>query len=583
VAAGIGLAVAALAGWVVARSGDSAVALVRTEVVGLSYLVAGTIAWRRRPDNPTGPILVAIACAWYIPEFEAAPVPAVASLAFAARRLVNLLSVYLLLAFPSGRLTLRRDRLTMALVIATAAVQMPTRLLMTGHIPATLDHADRITVFGCDCANPFGVIPAPELLDGVERWTAYLSIVLSLVVLGLVILRLVQASGPMRRLLWPVLLGAAVGLLVFAINLLSELLYAQAGTPQALGWALTLARAAVPIGFMAGLLRMKIGQAAVAGLVVGIQGGRSADALERSIAQALRDPSVRLGYWSPAAGTYVDGRGKTLTMPKPGSALSVARVDRDDAPLGAILHDAALDHDDALLDAVSAAFALAVDRDRLAASVHAQAADARQLPGGPVTFLYSDVEESTRLLAALGERYAGVLAEKRRLLRAAVRAHGGFEVDSRADEFFAVFALAGDPLGAALEIQRRLRDHAWPEGATLRVRIGLHRGQPQMTDEGYVGLDVHRAARIGSAGHGGQILLSEAAREHLQQRLPPDASLRRLGAFSLKGLPGLEPISQIVVPDLPDTFPALRLDPPAPVVDRDDEAAANLQVCRRSG
>ena len=139
-------------------------------------------------------------------------------------------------------------------------------------------------------------------------------------------------------------------------------------------------------------------------------------------------------------------------------------------------------------------------------TVHAQASDARQLPRGPVTFLYADVEGSTLLLDRLGERYADVLAEERRLLRAIVHEHGGFEIDSRADQFFAAFPEAADPVGAALKIQRRLRDHAWPDGAAVRVRIGLHSGQPQMTDEGYVGLDVHRASRIGSAGHGGQIL-----------------------------------------------------------------------------
>ena len=86
--------------------------------------------------------------------------------------------------------------------------------------------------------------------------------------------------------------------------------------------------------------------------------------------------------------------------------------------------------------------------------------------------------------------------------------YGGFEIDSRADEFFGAFPEVADPVGAALKIQRRLRDHAWPDGAIVRVRIGLHHGQPQMTDEGSVGLDVHLATRIGSAGHGGQILLS---------------------------------------------------------------------------
>jgi class 3 adenylate cyclase len=124
-----------------------------------------------------------------------------------------------------------------------------------------------------------------------------------------------------------------------------------------------------------------------------------------------------------------------------------------------------------------------------------------------------------------------------------------------------------DPVEAALRIQRRLRDHAWPDGAIVRVRIRAPPRQPQMTDEGYVGLDVHRATRSGSAGHGGQILLSEATRRRIEPCLASDAALHRLGEFILKGLPGLESISQLTVPDLPRVFPRLRLETPAHVGD----------------
>jgi class 3 adenylate cyclase len=564
-AAAVGLAVATAAGFVAHRAGVTGVAIVQAQFVGLAYLIAGAIAWGRRPDNLTGPLLVAIGYSWYIPEFQAAPVPAVAGLAFATRRLVNGLSAYLMLVFPSGRLGLARHRLAVGLVIATAAIQMPTRLLLTDRVPATLEHADRVTTIGCDCVNPFVVASVPGLLDRIELWTGFLSVGTALLILGLVILRLVEATSPMRRVLWPVLLGAIVGVLLFALHILSDIRVMPAAWTTALGWVLSLARAAVPIGFLVGLLRMRMDKAAVATLIVGLHDERRRGSLERSIADALHDPAAKLGYWSPASRAYLDGVGRPLALPSPGSSLSVTFVDRADEPLGAIVHDAALDDDKALLDAVSAAFALAVDRDRLASTVRAQAWDARQLPGGPVTFLYADLEGSTVLLDRLGERYADVLAEERRLLRAVVREHGGVEIDSRADEFFAAFPEAADPVGAALAIQRRLRDHAWPDGAAVRVRIGLHNGQPQMTDEGYVGLDVHRATRIGSAGHGGQILLSDATRRRVEAHLPPGATVRLLGAFVLKGLPGLESISQLTVPDLPGAFPPLRLETPARV------------------
>ncbi len=567
VGAAIGFAVATAAGLVSLRAGSTVVAIAQAQVVGLAYLVAGAIAWRRRPDNATGALLVAIGCSWYIVDFEAVPVPVVAALAFATRRLVNVLSAYLLLAYPSGRLGPRRHHLAMGFVIAVTALQMPARLLLAERIPAVMPHLDRGMTFGCDCLNPFALLPAPDLLASIERWTGIPSVAGALIVMGLVIVRLTAASAPMRRVLWPVLFGAMVALLTFSFSLLSYTITRQTAWIGSLSWVLSLARAAVPIGFLVGLLQMKMGQAAVASLVVGLQGERTAASLERAIAHTLHDPAVKLGYWSPGAGAYVDGTGKMLPLPGPGSSRSVTYVERADEPLGAIVHDAVLDDDKALLDAVSAAFALAVDRDRLAATVHAQASTARQLPEGPVTFLYSDVEGSTLLLDRLGERYADVLAEQRRLLRAIVREYGGFEIDSRADEFFGAFPEVADPVGAALKIQRRLRDHAWPDGAIVRVRIGLHHGQAQMTDEGYVGLDVHRATRIGSAGHGGQILLSEATRQRIEPRLPSDAALHRLGEFILKGLPGLESISQLTVPDLPSAFPPLRLETPARVSD----------------
>lgn len=475
IAAALGVVIATLAGLVSLRAGVAGGIIAQDQVVGIAYLVAGAIAWRRRPDNATGPLLVAIAYSWYIPAFQAAPVPLVAALAFATRRLINALSTYLLLAFPSGRLGRRRHRIAVGLVIAITAIQIPPRLLLVDRVPAALQHVDRGSTPGCDCVNPFAVASAPDLLARIESLTGFLSVAAAVIVMGLVILRLTGATAPMRRVLWPVLFGAIVALVVFAFNVLSFTLGTNAASVEALSWLLPLARAAVPIGFLVGLLRMRIGKAAVADLVVGLHGERTPGSLEQSIAAALHDPAVKLGYWSPAAGTYFDGTGKVLAMPEPGSGLSVTFVERADKPLGAIIHDAVLDDDKALLGAVSAAFALAVNRDRLASTVHAQASDVRQLPSGPVTFLYADVEGSTLLLDRLGERYADVLAEERRLLRTIVREHGGFEVDSRADEFFAAFPEAGDPVGAALKIQRRLRDHAWPDGAAVRVRIGLHR------------------------------------------------------------------------------------------------------------
>ena len=122
----------------------------------------------------------------------------------------------------------------------------------------------------------------------------------------------------------------------------------------------------------------------------------------------------------------------------------------------------------------------------------------RELPTGTVTLLFTDIEGSTRLLHHLGERYAEVLAECRGLMRAAFQQHHGHEVDTQGDAFFVAFARATDAVLAAVAAQRALASHPWPEGVAVRVRIGLHTGEPSLTPEGYVGLDVHRAARCTS-------------------------------------------------------------------------------------
>jgi class 3 adenylate cyclase len=135
-----------------------------------------------------------------------------------------------------------------------------------------------------------------------------------------------------------------------------------------------------------------------------------------------------------------------------------------------------------------------------------------RLPSGTVTFLFTDIEGSTRLLHELGDAYADVLAEHRRVLREAFVRHGGVEVDTQGDAFFVAFARASDALAAARGAQVALG------GGPVRVRMGVHTGEPIVTDEGYVGLDVHRAARIAAVGHGGQVLVSRGSRRAHAQR-----------------------------------------------------------------
>jgi predicted ATPase/class 3 adenylate cyclase/DNA-binding CsgD family transcriptional regulator len=180
------------------------------------------------------------------------------------------------------------------------------------------------------------------------------------------------------------------------------------------------------------------------------------------------------------------------------------------------------------------------------------------LPTGTVTLLFTDIEGSTRLLQQLGERYAGVLADCRQLLRTVFQEWNGLEVDTQGDSFFVVFARASDAVCAAVEMQHALAGQAWPDGVRLPVRMGLHTGEPVRTAEGYVGLDVHHTARIMSVGHGGQVLLSHTTCELVQQHLPDGVSVRDLGAHRLKDLLYPVRVSQLVIAGLPAEFPPLK-------------------------
>ncbi len=150
-----------------------------------------------------------------------------------------------------------------------------------------------------------------------------------------------------------------------------------------------------------------------------------------------------------------------------------------------------------------------------------------------------------------------MLAEHQRILRAAFEAHGGWEVDTQGDSFFVAFRRAKDAVAAAVAAQRDLAAHPWPHGGGVRVRMGLHTGEPQVGGERYVGLGVHKAARIGAAGHGGQVLLSRTTRELVEDELPPDVTIRDLGERRLKDVDRPERLSQLVIDGLPSEFGAL--------------------------
>ncbi|HET7677945.1 MAG TPA: adenylate/guanylate cyclase domain-containing protein, partial [Candidatus Limnocylindrales bacterium] len=181
-----------------------------------------------------------------------------------------------------------------------------------------------------------------------------------------------------------------------------------------------------------------------------------------------------------------------------------------------------------------------------------------QLPTGTVTFLFTDIEGSTRLAQDRAADWPRLLGRHRELIREAVARHGGVEVSTEGDSFFVAFDSATGGLAAAADAQRALAAEPWPEDAEVRVRMGLHTGEAEVRDGTYVGVAVHRAARIGSAGHGGQVLISDSTRALVVESLPPGIGLLALGRHRLKDLEGDEGLTQLVVDDLPTEFPPLR-------------------------
>ncbi len=213
------------------------------------------------------------------------------------------------------------------------------------------------------------------------------------------------------------------------------------------------------------------------------------------------------------------------------------------------------------------------------------------LPTGTLTLLFSDIEGSTALLNRLGERYGEALSAQRRILRAVFAEHGGIEMGTEGDSFFVVFPAAPEALSACVEAQRNLATGDWPDGVEVRVRMGLHTGEPRRHEDGYVGIDVHRAARIAATAHGGQVVVSEPTYQLLAVSPPAGVGMRDLGWHRLKDIEQPEHIFQVTGPGLRERFPPLKSvgaqsslpTPATPLVGRDSELAELRDSVLRPG
>jgi class 3 adenylate cyclase len=315
----------------------------------------------------------------------------------------------------------------------------------------------------------------------------------------------------------------------------------------------------VPIGFMTGQLRSQSRQAAAGRAVIELGGLGTPAQLEERLRTVLGDPTLTVLYWSDSVAAYLDGSGEAKVLPGDGEGRAVTLLERHGRPMSALVHSPAVLNDPDLAKTVTAAVTLAMENEWMHGEIQARASEVRTLPIGFVTFLFTDIEDSTGLVRRLGEGYERFLADVRRVLRGAVRASGGREVETRADEMFAVFEQARAGLEAALAIQRAVRARAWPDGLQIKIRIGLHAGRPTLTDTGYVGLAIHTAARVCFASHGGQILVSRALRNAVVGSEPAGVSFKDLGLHQFHGLPAPEALFQVEAADLPTNFPPPRI------------------------
>ena len=315
----------------------------------------------------------------------------------------------------------------------------------------------------------------------------------------------------------------------------------------------------VPVGFITGQLQSERSNATAGRLVIELGRHGAPGELEQRLRSVLRDPTLAVLHWSEASGAYLDGAGKPAPLPAEGDRRGVTFLERRGRPMTALVHDPTVLDDPGLAETVLAAVRFVVEKELLHGQIQATSTDAAALPSGFVTLLMTDIEGSTGLLRRLGDRYGELLNDVRSILRTAVLRAGGREIDARADEYFAVFEQARAAVEAAVAVQRALGKRRWPDDLDVRVRAGIHSGRPTLTEVGYIGLAVHTTARVCSAAHGGQIVVSSRTRAAVRTPAPSGVRFRGLGRHRLPGLPDAETLFQVQAKGLRGRFPKPRV------------------------
>lgn len=355
--------------WAFSRTGAPLPALLRDLAVGWAFVAAGLVAWRRQSDGRTGTLMVAEGVAWFIANFQGSGVPALFAVAVWLGALNEAILVHLVLAFPSGRLRSRPERLLVVGFYALALAGGLAFVLVDG------TPYDPYRCQGCTAG-----VPLPAAGGELGRLASHtgdaLGTLLGLAVVVLVVRRWARSSGPGRRALAPVWLSlGACALLIGQHAWEASPVEPPAAAAAVVVWVTDILELAVPLGFLAVVLRMRMARAAVGELVLDLGPDLSPAVLGAALRRALGDPSLELGVWHESTGEYRDAAGRPVAPGATRDARAATRIDDGGRPVAVVLHDRALDGDPRLLDAVAAAARLSAEPQRLAARI-AESADA---------------------------------------------------------------------------------------------------------------------------------------------------------------------------------------------------------------
>jgi signal transduction histidine kinase len=356
--------------WGYRRGGDATrVDVARDIVVMWSYIIAGLIAWTKRPGNRVGPIMTAVGLTWPLWNVQFLPIPLFVTVGFWLQGLNKAFLGYLMLAFPTGRLTRRLYRFAVWLVFAD--------VVAFGFMHAAWLYPGYYDCAGC---TPLFTLPGGvEVFETVDAVYNLNSGVIALFFVSLVVHRWLRASPPARRALAPVWLAGAVTALLVATDALRTFGDVSGSLETFLMWAQDGSMTLLPVAFLIGLLRVRTARGPVGRLALEMR--EPSGSLRDTLARALGDRSLQLAFPTIEAGRFIDENGRPFELPGPSSGRSATVIDNNDRPLAVLVHDPALDEEDELLKAVGAVATLALENKRLHAEVKAQLDDVRASRG----------------------------------------------------------------------------------------------------------------------------------------------------------------------------------------------------------